>query len=68
MGQPDQCIMAGTLEELKEQDFGEPLHCMVICGEVHDMELEALRPFLIENSTYEIDAEGSLFDRREEEG
>jgi diphthine synthase len=65
LGQPDQCIMAGTLEELREQDFGSPLHCMVICGEVHEMELEALRPYLIENSTFQIDSEGSLFGRGE---
>lgn len=55
--------MAGTLEEMKDQDFGSPLHCMVICGEVHEMELEALRPYLVKNSTFQIDAEGSLFDR-----
>lgn len=61
LGQPDQCIKAGTLEELKLEDFGAPLHCMVICGEVHEMELEALRPYLIEKSTYCIDLPGSLF-------
>lgn len=66
LGQPDQCIIAGTLEELKEQDFGAPLHCLVICGEVHDMELEALRPYLVENSTFEVDVEGSLFNHAEE--
>ena len=65
LGQPDQCIIAGTLEELKEQDFGSPLHCMVICGEVHEMELEALRPYLIEKSTFRIDLEGELCDRDE---
>ena len=63
LGQPDQCIIAGTLEELKEQEFGAPLHCLIICGEVHDMELEALKPYLVKNSKYVIDAEGSLFDR-----
>ena len=63
LGQPDQCILAGTLEELKEQDFGAPLHCLIICGEVHDMELEALRPYLVKDSKFVIDAEGSLFDR-----
>ena len=66
LGQPDQCIMAGTLEELKNADLGAPLHCMIICGEVHDMELEALRPYLIKDSKYLIDAEGSLFDREGE--
>jgi diphthine synthase len=60
LGQPDQCIIAGTLEELREQDFGSPLHCMVICGDTHEMELEALRPYLIENSKFQIDLEGGL--------
>merc|ERR1712232_978021 len=60
LGQSDQCIIAGTLNELKQQDFGSPLHCMIICGEVHDMELEALRPYLLKDSRYEIDAEGTL--------
>ncbi|KAL7513525.1 hypothetical protein ACHAXN_010747 [Cyclotella atomus] len=63
LGQPDQCIIAGTLTELKTQDFGSPLHCLIICGEVHDMELEALRPYLVKNSKFIVDAEGSLFDR-----
>jgi diphthine synthase len=63
LGQPDQTIIAGTLGELKEQDFGAPLHCLIICGEVHDMELEALKPYLVRGSRYVIDAEGSLFDR-----
>jgi diphthine synthase len=52
LGQKDQCIIAGTLEELKEQDFGEPLHCMMICGEVHDLELEFLRNFMVEESKF----------------
>ena len=65
LGQKDQCIIAGTLEELKEADFGAPLHCLIICGEVHDLELESLRPFLVHNSAYQIDAEGTLFKREE---
>ena len=52
LGQKDQCIIAGTLEELKEQDFGEPLHCMMICGEVHDLELEFLKKFMVEGSKF----------------
>jgi diphthine synthase len=52
LGQKDQCIIAGTLEELKEQDFGEPLHCMMICGEVHDLELEFLKKYLVEGSKF----------------
>jgi len=52
LGQEDQCIIAGTLEELLAQDFGLPLHCLVICGEVHDLELDFLKQFLIPGSKY----------------
>lgn len=52
LGQKDQCIIAGTMDELKEQDFGGPLHCMVICGLVHDLELQFLSKFIVEGSLF----------------
>ena len=52
LGQKDQCIIAGTLEELKTQDFGKPLHCMIICGELHDLELQFLQRYLVPGSTF----------------
>lgn len=54
LGQKDQCIIAGTLEELKEQDFGSPLHCMIICGEVHDLELQFLKKFMVKDSKFKV--------------
>jgi len=54
LGQKDQCILAGTLEELKDQDFGRPLHCMIICGQTHDLELEFLKRFLVEGSEFKV--------------
>lgn len=45
LGQPTQQIVAGTLSQLAAVDFGEPLHCMVICGELHPCEVELLRHF-----------------------
>ena len=27
-----QCIKAGSMNELLKEDFGEPLHCLVVCG------------------------------------
>lgn len=54
LGQPDQCIIAGTLEELVQQDFGEPLHCLIICGETHDLEMEMLKQYLVPDSKYKI--------------
>jgi hypothetical protein len=45
LGQPDQRIVAGTLAELAEVEFGAPLHCLVICGELHPCEEELLKFF-----------------------
>ena len=53
MGQPTQRIVAGTLHELKNVDMGDPLHSLIICGDLHDLELEIIKEYLIENSTYE---------------
>ena len=33
-------MVYGTLEELLVVDFGAPLHCLALCGEVHPLELE----------------------------
>ena len=39
VGAEDQLVLSGTLEELKEVDFGKPLHSVVICGpELHCIE------------------------------
>uniref|UniRef100_A0A7S4JAB6 diphthine methyl ester synthase n=1 Tax=Odontella aurita TaxID=265563 RepID=A0A7S4JAB6_9STRA len=54
LGRPDELIKAGTLEELREVDFGEPLHCLVICGEVHELEMEMLSQFLVEGSKFKL--------------
>jgi diphthine synthase len=40
LGQKDQTIIAGTMEELLTADFGAPLHCFAITGEVHPLEEE----------------------------
>lgn len=55
MGQPTQCIRAGTLEELRKYDFGGPLHSMIICGDLHDLEMEVLKEYLIDESKYELE-------------
>lgn len=55
MGQKTQCIKAGTLEELEKLDFGGPLHSLIICGHLHEMELEVLKEYIIEGSSYELD-------------
>jgi len=55
MGQATQCIKAGTLTELVREDFGDPLHSLIVCGELHELELEVLKRYLIEGSTFELD-------------
>ena len=42
VGCHDQMIVAGKLSELVDTDFGEPLHSMIICGEIHESEEEHL--------------------------
>lgn len=32
LGAPDQQIVAGSMQQLQEVDFGPPLHCLVIAG------------------------------------
>ena len=47
LGAPTQSFKAGTLKELSEYDYGEPLHTMVMLGrQVHDLELEYLYQFV----------------------
>jgi diphthine synthase len=55
MGQESQCIRAGTLTELQNYNFGGPLHSLIVCGHLHELELEVLREYLIEGSIFEMD-------------
>lgn len=41
-GSPDPLVAADTLAELAERDFGEPLHLLVIPGDLHHIEADAL--------------------------
>ncbi len=34
VGRDDQLIVSGTLEELVNVDFGEPLHSLILCGDL----------------------------------
>ncbi|EQC30504.1 diphthine synthase [Saprolegnia diclina VS20] len=49
LGQPTQCIVAGTMQELLTVDFGGPLHCLAIAGDVHILEQEMLDHFSVAN-------------------
>jgi diphthine synthase len=41
-GAPDAMVVANTIHVLKKKDFGPPLHTIVIPGNLHFMEIEAL--------------------------
>ena len=48
LGQADERIVAGTLEELRSVDFGAPLHCLVLCAPtLHDVEAEYVAQFSV---------------------
>lgn len=42
LGSNSEKIVAGPMRNLMGVDFGDPLHCLVIVGETHDMELQML--------------------------
>ncbi|KAJ1565324.1 diphthine synthase [Nowakowskiella sp. JEL0078] len=47
VGASSQKIVAGTLEQLKDVEFGPPLHSLVIAGDMHYLELEFLKQFAV---------------------
>ncbi|KAF6142936.1 hypothetical protein GIB67_003892 [Kingdonia uniflora] len=42
LGSEDQTVVAGSMKDLLEVDFGAPLHCFVIGGDLHPLEEEML--------------------------
>ncbi|CAL9766434.1 unnamed protein product [Musa acuminata subsp. burmannicoides] len=49
LGNDDQMIVAGSMKELLDIDFGPPLHCLVIVGETHPVEEEMLEFYSIKS-------------------
>ena len=47
LGSDSQSIVAGTMEELKNINFGPPLHSLVIAGYTHVIEEEILSVYRI---------------------
>lgn len=44
-GSPDPVVAADSLSELADREFGGPLHLLVVPGDLHHIESEALRTF-----------------------
>jgi diphthine methyl ester synthase len=54
VGADDEKIVAGTLEELKDVDFGGPLHSLILVGKhIHELEVEYLRGFVVNEKVLE---------------
>jgi diphthine synthase len=49
LGQDSQCIRFGTLAQLQNEDFGLPLHCMALCGDLHPLEVQYLELFRVKS-------------------
>ncbi|CAG5120286.1 unnamed protein product, partial [Candidula unifasciata] len=47
VGAGDQKIAVATLEEMTHQDLGQPLHSLVIPGQMHPLEMQMLRLFAV---------------------
>lgn len=45
VGSSTQQIKSGTLAAIADTDLGEPLHCLVIPGELHDLEAKMMSLF-----------------------
>ena len=47
IGSETQMIKAGTAKDLLKQDFGKPVHCLVVPGKLHFMEEEFLKSYFV---------------------
>ena len=51
IGARSQQIVAGTLQDLLHVDFGEPLHSLIIAGNMHVIESEFLEQFKVKSTS-----------------
>ncbi|XP_059840617.1 diphthine methyl ester synthase [Hypanus sabinus] len=52
VGSKDQKIAAATLQQMVKVDLGAPLHSLIITGHMHPMEIEMLKLFAVDNSSF----------------
>uniref|UniRef100_A0A4W3IA99 diphthine methyl ester synthase n=1 Tax=Callorhinchus milii TaxID=7868 RepID=A0A4W3IA99_CALMI len=53
VGAKDQKIAAGTLRQLAGQDLGDPLHSLIITGRMHPVEIDMLKLFAVDDSSFD---------------
>lgn len=56
VGAQDQKIASGTLHQMSTVELGGPLHSMIVTGTMHPLELEMLKLFSVDSSTFENNA------------
>lgn len=54
VGSDAQRIVSATLQEMTQIDLGEPLHSLIIPGEMHSLERDMLLQFAISDKTKNI--------------
>lgn len=53
VGAPDQKIASGTLGQMSSVELGGPLHSLIVTGTMHPLELEMLKLFSVNSSSFE---------------
>ncbi|KAF6158082.1 hypothetical protein GIB67_014876 [Kingdonia uniflora] len=54
LGSEDQTVVVGSMKDLLEVDFGAPLHCLVIGGDLHPLEEEILDFYTLKKGKTEL--------------
>ncbi|KAJ3341305.1 hypothetical protein HDU93_005275 [Gonapodya sp. JEL0774] len=52
VGSVDAKIVVGTLEQLRDVEFGAPLHSLVIPGQMHPLEIDLVETFAIDRAIF----------------
>uniref|UniRef100_UPI00398F30FD diphthine methyl ester synthase n=1 Tax=Pristiophorus japonicus TaxID=55135 RepID=UPI00398F30FD len=63
VGAKDQKIATATLQQMVKEDLGGPLHSLIITGHMHPLEIEMLKLFAVDNSSFNklITLDGSTY-------
>ncbi|CAI5982004.1 unnamed protein product [Closterium sp. NIES-64] len=65
LGADSQCIVFGSMQQLSDVDLGPPLHSLVLCGALHELERDFLDAFKVTDAMPRI-VEGSEGSEEEE--
>lgn len=53
IGSDTQCIKSGTLQDLADEDFGGPLHSLVLAGPMHELEADFVRRMAVNKESFD---------------